>query len=155
MPRSETPTSRDPKQTAIRSFTKKIQKLSEPKKKQFLAWLLANVKIDFSTTKRTSEKISGLTQYQDPERCFRYSNARKTKNSAMFGEKYIWKPAGTEADFEEILNSPKMPWTPRNTTRSDIYAEKKALLDLFRLIFRTQREGLFVSIRNNKITNGK
>ena len=153
MTSSETPTTKQSKRKIISLFTQKIQKLTETEKKKFLTYLLANIKVDFSTTKRTTQKIAGLTQYQDPETCFRYSNARKTKNQTMYGEKYLWKPAGTEAEFQEIINSPKMPWTPRNTSRNDIHAEKKALLDLFRLIFRTQREGLFVSIRNNKITH--
>ncbi len=143
-------------------FTQKIKPLNESQKKKFLLHLLTNIKTDFSITPRTNPKLTGLTQYNDSDTCTNYSQQRKTIKLDMFGEKYIWEPAGTEQEFKDLLNSPEMPWTPRTNLTAQLtpYKQKQhykkmksAVVNLFEHIFSNQREGLFVSIRQNKITH--
>ena len=132
---------------AIASFKTKLGKMPLSERRAYLLSLLLRFKVDHSQTPRTMS--AGLTRYTDFKKCDSYSRKR-TVRPGMLGETYLWKPVGREAEFTELLNNPAMPWVARSNKPQE---EKKTVVDLFKHIFRTRREGLFVSIRDNRITH--
>ncbi len=137
----------DERKKAISSFKAKLDKMPIRERRAYLLSLLLRFKVDHSQTPRTMS--AGLTRYTDQQKCDSYSRSR-TARPGMLGETYLWKPVGKEVEFTELLNNPAMPWKPRSSRAAD---EKKTVIGLFRHIFRTNREGLFVSIRDNRITH--
>ena len=135
---------------AIAEFKAKLDTMPQTERRAYLMSLLLRFKVDHSRTPRTMS--AGLTRYNDWGKCDSYSRKR-TVRPGMLGETYLWKPVGKEAEFTELINNPVMPWMPRSQTPHRRAHEKKTVIDLFKHIFRTQREGLFVSIRDNRITH--
>ena len=106
--------------------------------------LLTKFKVDLSKTKRIAD--GGLYKYPTQELC----NAKSTKRQEARVEVPVWKSVTREEDFKKMLNHKELPWEPRSLRGS---AEKTHVISMFKKLFRESRRGIFVSIRNNKMTH--
>ena len=133
---------------ARKEFKKYVDTLDTEKKREYLISLLTRFKVDISKTQRIKPS-GGLIKYETREKCVKNLEGR-TKKPGMFGEVPIWKAVSTEAEFETLLNRDDMPWIPRSITPKK---EKAFLIKTFKEIFRKHRRGIFISIRDSKITH--
>ena len=129
----------------IDKMDKKLSKMSSGVRRKYLMYLLLRYKVDHSLTSRNTGRI----KYKSLSKCEEDTKERE-KRGGMYGEKYIWKPVGREKEFREIIENKRMPWVPRSGEGSE---ERKALYEVFKYIFRNEREGVFVSVRDNRITH--
>ena len=150
------------REEALTVFENKLRKIkSEKARRSFLLGLLLRYKVDRSLTRRTSIKNAGKLKYRSARSCEVWSK-RRNQGKGMLGETYVWKPVGRDlrnenggsneyrSDFLDMLGDNKMPWMARS---DEGVAEKKALYGLFLDIFVKHREGVFVSIRDNRMTH--
>ena len=126
-----------------KEFRKHLKSLDPETRRKYLVWLLNTFKVDISLTQRVEG--GGLYKYTNQEVC----NKNAEKRTSGKNEIPLWKSVTKESEFESLLLNSKMPWAPRSGTTREL----KHLMKMFKTLFRESRRGIFVSIRNGKMTH--